>query len=149
MAISAGAGENRPLAPICGHGGEAKLDFRIKLLSLVRLAGARPRLRRAAQPRGFDPRFLARRWQLCGSGVLRHGVGWLIGGILLRTPRRELPRFYFNRALRIWCPYVLALALLLAASALHDPITGKWTEFAFYKASFTYNLFGLQQARGP
>ena len=74
---------------------------------------------------------------------------WLIGGILLRTPRRELPRFYFNRALRIWCPYVLALALLLAASALHDPITGKWTEFAFYKASFTYNLFGLQQARGP
>jgi peptidoglycan/LPS O-acetylase OafA/YrhL len=30
--------------------------------------------------------------------------GWLIGGILLRTDVQDLPRFYFNRATRIWIP---------------------------------------------
>ena len=34
--------------------------------------------------------------------------GWLIGGILLRLSTDDLPRFYFNRALRIWIPYYIA-----------------------------------------
>ena len=31
--------------------------------------------------------------------------GWLIGGILFDSDRGKLPRFYFNRATRIWAPY--------------------------------------------
>lgn len=57
----------------------------------------------------------------------------------------ELPRFYSNRALRIWVPYYVALALLLLASSLRDPIGSKWLEFAFYKATFVHNLFGVPQ----
>jgi peptidoglycan/LPS O-acetylase OafA/YrhL len=71
--------------------------------------------------------------------------GWLIGGILLQTTRAELPRFFFNRAVRIWVPYYLALVLLLGASLLRDPITFKWLEFVTYKLTFVYNLFGPPQ----
>jgi peptidoglycan/LPS O-acetylase OafA/YrhL len=71
--------------------------------------------------------------------------GWLIGGILCKTERPALKRFYFNRALRIWSPYLLALAFLLAGSLLHDHITSKWIEIVFYKLTFTYNLFGTPQ----
>jgi peptidoglycan/LPS O-acetylase OafA/YrhL len=71
--------------------------------------------------------------------------GWLIGGILLNTERNELPRFYFNRALRIWFPYILALGLLVAGSLLRDSVTAKWIEFVFYKLTFVYNLFGVPQ----
>jgi peptidoglycan/LPS O-acetylase OafA/YrhL len=71
--------------------------------------------------------------------------GWLIGGILLTTSPRNLARFWFNRATRIWIPYAVGLALLLGASILRDPITRKWLEFAFYKLTFTYNLFGPAQ----
>ena len=71
--------------------------------------------------------------------------GWLIGGILLQTERGDLPRFYFNRAIRIWAPYFLALVLLLCASLLREPITGKWLEFVLYKLTFVYNWFGTSQ----
>ena len=71
--------------------------------------------------------------------------GWLIGAMLLAMPGNELPHFYFNRAMRIWCPYFLALAFFVAASLLRDPITPKWTEFVFYKVTFVYNLFGVRQ----
>lgn len=71
--------------------------------------------------------------------------GWLIGGVLMQTERRNLPRFYFNRAIRIWVPYYLALVLLLCASLLREPVTLKWLEFTFYKLTFVYNLFGSSQ----
>jgi peptidoglycan/LPS O-acetylase OafA/YrhL len=71
--------------------------------------------------------------------------GWLIGGLLLALPRGEIRRFYFSRALRIWCPYFLALGLLTAVSILRDPVDHKWAEFIFYKATFVYNLFGTRQ----
>jgi peptidoglycan/LPS O-acetylase OafA/YrhL len=71
--------------------------------------------------------------------------GWLIGGLLVKLPKGALRRFYFNRALRIWCPYFLALGLLVAASLLRDRATAKWTEFVFYKATFVYNIFGPPQ----
>ena len=38
--------------------------------------------------------------------------GFLIGGILLRSKREDIPRFYFNRSTRIWIPYALAILLL-------------------------------------
>lgn len=71
--------------------------------------------------------------------------GWLIGGMLLHVERKDLTRFFFNRAIRIWVPYFLALALVLGASVLKDPLTWKWLEFVVYKATFVYNLFGPPQ----
>lgn len=71
--------------------------------------------------------------------------GWLIGGILLRLSSADLPRFYFNRAVRIWIPYFLAFSLLIALSLLRDPIDAKWAEIVFYKFSFVYNIFGTPQ----
>lgn len=71
--------------------------------------------------------------------------GWLVGGLLITLPKGELRRFYFNRALRIWCPYFLALGLLLTVSLLRDHITRKWIEFVIYKLTFVYNLFGQPQ----
>lgn len=71
--------------------------------------------------------------------------GWLIGGILLNSKKEDLPKFFFNRVTRIWVPYAIAIALLLGASLLRDPVTSKWVEFAFYKLTFVYNFFGPQQ----
>ncbi len=69
--------------------------------------------------------------------------GWLIGGILLDTAPAALPRFYFNRAARIWAPYFLTFSLLLTAGILHDHVKGAewWLVFA-YMATFVYNQFG-------
>jgi len=77
--------------------------------------------------------------------------GWLIGGILIRSKKEDLPRFYFNRATRIWIPYAVAIFLLLTASVLievgirHDYLTSKWFEMAFYDVTFVYNWFGPPQ----
>jgi peptidoglycan/LPS O-acetylase OafA/YrhL len=71
--------------------------------------------------------------------------GWLIGGILLRSDSSDLPRFYFNRAARIWIPYFVAIVLLIAASLLKDRITHKWLEIFFYDMTFVYNFFGPPQ----
>jgi peptidoglycan/LPS O-acetylase OafA/YrhL len=70
--------------------------------------------------------------------------GWLIGGILLSTRATELPRFFFNRATRIWVPYAFAIALLYGLSTLRDPVTGRWLEFLFYDVTFTHNWFSLR-----
>jgi peptidoglycan/LPS O-acetylase OafA/YrhL len=67
--------------------------------------------------------------------------GWLIGGILLETKSSDLPRFYFQRATRIWIPYAAALALILGLGVVRDPITAIWVELVFYKLTFVYNLF--------
>lgn len=71
--------------------------------------------------------------------------GWLIGGILLKTRSEDMPKFYFNRAIRIWIPYYLAFTLLILASLLKEPITDKWLEFVFYKFTWVYNIFGPPQ----
>src|SRR5512139_3138723 len=71
--------------------------------------------------------------------------GWLIGGILLDLNVKDLPRFYMNRAARIWIPYYIAFFLILAASLLKDQPSPKWLEFIIYKASFVYNVFGPPQ----
>jgi len=71
--------------------------------------------------------------------------GWLIGRLLLRSKLSDLPRFYYNRAARIWIPYFVAFGLVVAAALIHDTITPKWFEFLFYKLTFTYNFFGALQ----
>lgn len=70
--------------------------------------------------------------------------GWLIGGILLRTAPEEMPRFYFNRASRIWVPYAFTVAVLYALSLVRQPITARWLEFLTYDVTFTHNWFSLK-----
>ncbi len=70
--------------------------------------------------------------------------GWLIGGILLRTPPSELPRFYFNRATRIWIPYAFAVVALYIVSFVRQPISSRWLEFLLYDVTFTHNWFSLR-----
>jgi peptidoglycan/LPS O-acetylase OafA/YrhL len=71
--------------------------------------------------------------------------GWLIGGMLLKMNTIDLPRFFFNRALRIWGPYYIAVSLLLLLSVMRETVTDKWLEIVFYKLTFVYNLFGTRQ----
>ncbi len=67
--------------------------------------------------------------------------GWLIGGILLDSDKSKLPRFYFNRATRIWAPYYFAVALLFATSLLKEPLDAHWLEYLFYDLTYTHNWF--------
>lgn len=71
--------------------------------------------------------------------------GWLIGAILLNSSLKDLARFYFNRAARIWIPYFLTILLLLIVSLMKEPVTRKWVEIFFYDLTFTYNFFGPPQ----
>lgn len=77
--------------------------------------------------------------------------GWLIGGILMRTDPADLPRFFYNRATRIWIPYAIAVAVFYTASTLRDPITWRWAEFLAYDVTFTHNWWTfrptLEEAR--
>jgi len=70
--------------------------------------------------------------------------GFLIGSILLNTAVGDLPRFYFKRVVRIWVPYLLAVAALmtlcLLLQDLGDPLL--W-QTAFYNVTFVVNLFDL------
>lgn len=67
--------------------------------------------------------------------------GWLIGGILLRTDRREMPRFFFNRATRIWIPYAVAITVLYGFAAIYEGVSAYWAKYLFYDATFTHQLF--------
>ena len=69
--------------------------------------------------------------------------GWLIGGILLRTETQELPRFFFNRATRIWIPYFLAIILLYGAAALREGVSFFWLKYLVMDVTFTHQLFAL------
>lgn len=87
-------------------------------------------------------------WQNAGSFAVQVFFalsGWLIGAILINTRRAQLTQFFFNRAIRIWVPYYLAVFLLLLLSVLREPVTSKWLEIVFYKLTFVYNLFGTRQ----
>lgn len=67
--------------------------------------------------------------------------GWLIGGILFDSKKENLPRFYFNRATRIWAPYYFSVALIFAVSLLKEPLDWHWVEYLFYDLTYTHNWF--------
>ena len=67
--------------------------------------------------------------------------GWLIGGILIRTDRNELPRFFFNRSTRIWIPYALAIVLLYTLAASREGINFFWFKYLLLDITFTHQLF--------
>jgi peptidoglycan/LPS O-acetylase OafA/YrhL len=67
--------------------------------------------------------------------------GWLIGGVLLQTGTKSLPRFYFNRSTRIWIPYFASVAALYVLAATHDKMSWHWFEFPIYDLTFTHYWF--------
>ena len=67
--------------------------------------------------------------------------GWLIGGILLRTGRPELSRFFFNRTTRIWIPYGLAILLLYGVAAAKEGIDVFWFKYLLLDVTFTHQLY--------
>ena len=67
--------------------------------------------------------------------------GWLIGGILLRTDAAGLPRFFHNRATRIWIPYAFAVLLLYGVAALKDGIDVFWFKYLLLDVTFTHQLY--------
>lgn len=67
--------------------------------------------------------------------------GWLIGGILLRSDQNDLPRFYYNRAVRIWIPYACAIVMLYGAAALKEGMDANWWKYLFYDVTFTHYNF--------
>jgi peptidoglycan/LPS O-acetylase OafA/YrhL len=88
---------------------------------------------------GFEPTVLM-------SGALAVKVffalsGWLIGGILLRTTVTELPRFFFNRATRIWIPYAIAIVLLYAVAAAIEGMNFFWFKYLILDVTFTHQIF--------
>jgi len=74
--------------------------------------------------------------------------GWLIGAMLLEQTPSDVGRFYFNRAVRIWIPYFIALALLICASILYGDFSLQWIEAVVYKSSFVFNWFGEEAGVG-
>jgi len=72
--------------------------------------------------------------------------GFLIGGILLETRPKDLPKFYFNRTMRIWIPYWVAFTIIFALTAAKQGLgDSKFFEFFFYDLTFVYNWFGPPQ----
>ena len=67
--------------------------------------------------------------------------GWLIGGILLRTKFDELPRFFYNRATRIWIPYAVAAVLLYGFAAIHEGVDFFWVKYLILDLTFTHQLY--------
>ncbi|MCW2395908.1 MULTISPECIES: acyltransferase family protein [unclassified Sphingobium] len=67
--------------------------------------------------------------------------GWLIGGILLRSQIQELPRFFFNRATRIWIPYGIAIGLLYTTALLKEGWSFYWFKYLILDVTFTHQLF--------
>lgn len=67
--------------------------------------------------------------------------GWLIGNILLKTGRDDLPKFYFNRATRIWIPYATAVLVLYGFAAAYKGIDIFWFKYLFFDTTFTHQVF--------
>jgi peptidoglycan/LPS O-acetylase OafA/YrhL len=67
--------------------------------------------------------------------------GWLIGGILINTSTRDLPRFFFNRATRIWIPYAFAILLVYGLALAKEGFSVNWLKYLFYDVTFTHYNF--------
>jgi peptidoglycan/LPS O-acetylase OafA/YrhL len=67
--------------------------------------------------------------------------GWLIGAILLNTETKDLPRFFYNRATRIWLPYFAAIVLLYGLAVFKEGIDFFWFKYLFLDVTFTHQLY--------
>lgn len=67
--------------------------------------------------------------------------GWLIGGILIKSNRGDLSRFFYNRATRIWAPYFAAVTALYGVAAIRQGVDINWLKYLFYDVTFTHYTF--------
>lgn len=67
--------------------------------------------------------------------------GWLIGSILLSITAVDLPRFFFNRATRIWIPYFFAVTAIYSLAFLKGMDIPHFAKALFYDLTFTHNWF--------
>ncbi|NIC41046.1 acyltransferase [Aquabacterium sp. A08] len=67
--------------------------------------------------------------------------GWLIGSILIRGEVSDLPRFFYNRALRIWAPYFVAIFLLYSVAWVKEGVGFHWVKYLLMDVTFTHQLF--------
>lgn len=67
--------------------------------------------------------------------------GFLIGGIILRMNASDLPRFFYNRAVRIWLPFFAAICLLYGAAYLKEGVAPHYWQSLVYDLTFTHNFF--------
>jgi peptidoglycan/LPS O-acetylase OafA/YrhL len=67
--------------------------------------------------------------------------GFLIGGIILRMNRADLPRFFYNRTIRIWLPFFAAVGALYGAAYLKEGFAPYFWQALLYDLTFTHNYF--------
>lgn len=67
--------------------------------------------------------------------------GWLIGGILLNMTPGDVPRFFYNRVMRIWLPYLAAAALLYGAAMMKEGYAPYFFQTLAFDLTLTHNLF--------
>lgn len=67
--------------------------------------------------------------------------GWLIGGILINMQASDLPRFFFNRATRIWIPYFFAVFLLYSFALLKEGVAPYYFRSLLSDVTLTHNWF--------
>lgn len=67
--------------------------------------------------------------------------GFLIGGIILRMDRSDLPRFFYNRTIRIWLPFFAAVAVLYSVAYLKEGIAPYFWQALVFDLTFTHNYF--------
>lgn len=67
--------------------------------------------------------------------------GFLIGGIIIRMNKADLPRFFYNRIMRIWVPFFAAVGFLYLLAYLKTGFSPLFWESLAYDLTFTHNFF--------
>jgi peptidoglycan/LPS O-acetylase OafA/YrhL len=67
--------------------------------------------------------------------------GFLIGGIILRMKPTDLPRFFYNRTIRIWLPFLAAVAILYLTAYLKEGFAPYFWHSLAFDLTFTHNYF--------
>lgn len=67
--------------------------------------------------------------------------GFLIGGIIIRMDRSDLPRFFYNRTIRIWVPFFAAVGLSYLVAYTKEGYSPYFWESLGYDLTFTHNFF--------
>lgn len=84
--------------------------------------------------------------------------GFLVGGLLLASSEhpeywRKIPRFYFNRCVRIWVPYYLLIVsyifLVIARGYWSDEIETRLIPLLTYTHNWANYVMGLSEAVRP
>lgn len=67
--------------------------------------------------------------------------GFLIGGIILNMEKSDLPRFFYNRTIRIWLPFFAAVIIVYSVAYLKEGAAPYFWQSLAYDLTFTHNLF--------